>query len=192
MIAFIIIFHFLYYLGVVLTVNLVVIFIPINGTNETIQFGECGLEYVSFHVVFNILYLVDACFLPFIIMFITTVMIIKTLASLHARLNVQKMSREIRQRKVKDVKFAINSIVLNVLYSLFQIPIVLSYLINFYNSETYIIYITASLIPYYINFSMPFISYLVSNSIFRREILKILGFKMSSVDTTTNTINRRV
>lgn len=163
--------------------------IPINlnhiamNTNDGQIFWVCSLKNLPFYKSMSIFYFVESSLLPFFIMLITTVLTVRALVS--SRMHLKSMMREnseLRLRRVKDIKFAINSIALNVLYVLLQSPIALSLIVNFNDQSIYLLAANAASIFYYLNFSINFFAHFMSNSIFKREFFYLLGFILKSFE----------
>lgn len=152
-----------------------------NETNETQTSYICNLNTLSFGYIMNVLFLVKSSLLPFLVMLSATMVITKTLYT--SRNKVLSLDK---QRQTKDRKFAITSAVFNVLYVIFQLPITFSYLISTPDELTYYLFYVSAVISLNMNFSMPFFVYLVSNSIFRNEFLKLVGLK-STLRTKSDT-----
>lgn len=154
-----------------------------NGTNLTVITTLCIIQTLSFYRVINIIYLIESNFIPFFIMFTASVLTIRVL--LMSRRRVEAIdSREMKRRRAKDVKFAINSIVLDIIFVLFQTPVCLGYFLEIHDLNTYFLYAG---VFYLLNYSIPIFTYLLTNSIFRREILILIGFKRFLRHSATQT-----
>jgi hypothetical protein len=148
--------------------------------NVTIVSFSCGTSDIKVFQVIGALFLYETSVLPFVLMMITTVVTILILVNSRKRMEEAMATAEnmrvlgIEKRKSRDVNYAINSIVLNILFIVFQVPYVLA---TIYPSQDPIF--TAILNPgshlwFYFNFCMPFFTYLFSNYLFRRELRKML------------------
>ena len=133
-----------------------------NYTNQT-------CDYQPVMLWFNTSYLIIA---PFILMMIFTIF---TLISLF---NSRRKNRSSSTIKSKDIKFAITSLSLNLLFFIFGFPVGLYLILQ--NEIQYDIYINQFLLKlflplFYINYSDLFLISIIANSIFREELLLILN-----------------
>ena len=117
------------------------------------------------------MYIIQYTLVPFAIMLLTSGLIFKALISSRQRLESYQESRELRQRRGRDLKFGANSIALNCMFVVLITPISLSYLIIIPDVELHLTFFLTTVLLYYIKFSMPIFTYCLSNSIFRRELL---------------------
>lgn len=161
----------------------------INGTNQTRHIDwSCSTKQISYYKVINTFYLIESSLVPFLIMLVATIVIVRVLYASRKRVET---SRDIsmKSRRAKDIKFAVNSMVLNVLFVILQSPISLSYIIDFSDQNTHVVFYYIASILYYMNYSVSFFAHFASNSMFKRELLKIVGFKFKSFQATAKTTN---
>lgn len=179
------------YLFVPIQLNAIDVPMPIgNSSNQTIVIRICMLENLPHYKAVNILYLVQSTFVPFAIMLTTTLITVRVLFLSRSRVQFNN-SREMSQRRRRDIKFAVNSVALNVLFFIFLTPITLVYLIPIPDPDLYLLVYLTFVNIYFLNFSVPFFIYLVFNSIFRRELLKSLHMTSVIKEHTLNTHNYR-
>lgn len=175
---------------VVIPINLTIFksltVVSLNGSNFTVQTSVCVLQTLTFYRLISYTYLIESSFIPFVFMFFATILTIRTLFVSRNRIETME-NREMKNRRAKDMKFAINSIILDALFVILLIPICLTYLIDIPDQLTYYNFYLTTVVLYYLNYGMPFFVYVFSNSIFRREILKILGFRRYTGQTTVIT-----
>ena len=183
MIGLIVISNALFYLQVPIGINNRLTAVK-GSTNETCLIWSCSLRYISFYKALSAFYLIESSLIPFSIMIVTTVVTVKALFSSRIRLESQE-NREMKLRRAKDMKFAATSIVLNVLYAILQSPISLSYIVSIQETNTYLLLANVAGVLYYMNFSIPFFAYLLSNSIFKREFFKLFRLKYNVIESTT-------
>lgn len=158
-----------------------------NQTNTTqVSFG-CTINNLSFIRVINYLFLIESSLVPFAFMLAATCVITVRLYQSRTRVFLEKdtNSGKPKNRRLKDRKFAYTSAILNIIFVIFQIPIVLTYLIDVPNLNTYLLFYLSAIIALNMNLCMPFIIYLISNSIFRRQFLSILGLRTKFSSPTT-------
>lgn len=109
-------------------------------------------------------------------MFVASVLTVRALIASRSRIEAAGM-RENKNRRAKYFKFAINSIVLNVLFVVLQTPISITFFVDIPDANEKTKFVILSSVIYSINYVMPFFAYFISNSLFRSEIIKILDFK---------------
>lgn len=167
--------------------------ITIYGTDYTFYTTVCLIQTLSFYRVLIITYLVISNFVPFIIMIVSSVLTVRILITSRHRIEVMA-TREKKNRRAKDLKFAVNSIVLDVLFVLFQTPISVVYLVDIPDTVVYTKVVLITGLFYFVNYIIPFFTYILSNSLFRREMLKMMGLKnhiKQSKHSTAHTVNTR-
>ena len=145
-----------------------------NALNQTTTSWQCNLKSLYFYQAFSIVMLTQTFFIPFVLMLTSSILIIRGLSNIRKRIEAHT-NRKMKSRKAKDIKFAISSIVLNVLFILLTSPQMLNYIITFSDKTTSALYAYSTVLIYSVNFSKSFFAYLVSNSIFRREIKKMVN-----------------
>lgn len=153
---------------------LVDLVVPVGSNNVTEQ---CDATYMPYALEFNILYVLEANLIPFAIMIFSTVYTVRSIVR-SARMNSKHLSvneRALARRRARDVKFAMNSIILNVLFIVLKTPATLIYVIKIEDFFTRYYWLTSCTIPFFLNFSITFFVHLITNSIFRREFLIMFG-----------------
>ena len=176
----IIIFNFLYYLPVLLVLNRDDGFLNLT-THDCEDFNDRTISYMD---------LFFSTVIPAFLMLFATAMIIFSIFKSTNRLakhGVSKVKRRIR----KDIKFSITSIFLNVVFIILNLPLCVIYLDedNFdKNSVSYVV----SLYLFYTTYAINFYLFLVVNSSFRNEFLKLIHLKNSNtVSEQSNDLNRK-
>ena len=157
-----------------------------NGNQISITW-QCTLKSLSFYQEFSIVYLVQAYFVPFALMLTSSVLIIRGLYKTRKRIETHD-NREMKSRKVKDIKFAVSSIVLDFLFIVLTTPQILTYIIVISDRATLALYGYSTALIFSVNFSKSFFAYLLSNSIFRKELMKIIkSIKSGNISFTRST-----
>lgn len=159
--------------------------ITIYGPNSTIIAYYCQILDPNYYKAFELIFLIDSCVVPFSIMFASTCVIMKTLVSSRRRMEAHE-NREMRERRTKDLKFALTSIALDILNVVFQIPFAITFALNFPDTDHFILYYIIVIYLYDLNFSIRFFTYIASNSLFRNEILVILRLRSETVKAPIN------
>lgn len=145
------------------------------------------LKSLSFYQEFSIVYLVQAYFVPFSLMLTSTVLIIRGLYKTRKRIETHD-NLEMKSRKAKDIKFAVSSIVLDFLFIVLKTPQILTYITVISDRATLALYGYSTTLIFSVNFSKSFFAYLLSNSIFRKELMKIIkSVKSGNISFTKST-----
>jgi hypothetical protein len=139
----------------------------------------CQLQNILQYKALVWTYLVEANILPFILMMAATIVTIKCLVS--SRKNLERVTnRELKSRREKDAKFALNSVVLNILFVILQVPLVLTYIVPIDDSTTFLVVNTICFFLFCLNYSISFGIYFLSNSIFRNEFMHLIRLRKSN------------
>jgi hypothetical protein len=176
------------------------LFIPIlielkqtPGSNGTSPTYTCALQNIPNFQYINVFDLLDADFVPFLLLMITTSVTVRCLFKSRNNLEATQQ-RSLRERRAKDVKFAINSIALNVLAVTFNTPLSISFLITIPDASVYTLFFSICVFFYTVNYSILFFVNLAFNSIFRNELFLMLRLRKthinpSSFSATPQTLN---
>ena len=165
----IIIYHMIYWLSVPFLAH---ISIKNNGTNETISY-HC--HYGT--LIVDVMDFLDSSFLPFFLMFISTSLTLRTIFKSRSKSQSNQQDEQ-SKIKTKDIKFAINSILLNLFFLVFNFPLTLYFFSqNFvkFDIELKNLIHSISELLYYVNYAnIFFISYFF-NSIFYKEFFDLIN-----------------
>lgn len=138
--------------------------------------GVCNTMIMPLGYVLTPLYLVEASVIPVSLMLVSSVLIIKkiresarTVVALNYALDVKRRSR--------DFKFALTSLSFNVLYIALRLPLVICFVLVANGFDVPVKVLDAASIMFYTNSSINILVHGVSNSIFRREVLIVLGLR---------------
>jgi hypothetical protein len=172
-------FNVVYYLPVLLV---------LNKDDQSLNITIFDCEELNINIVYMDLFL--STVIPAFLMLFSTAMIIFSIFNSTNRMakhGVAKIKRRIR----KDIKFSITSIFLNVVFIILNLPLCVIYLDadNFdKNNLNYIV----SLYLFYCTYAINFYLFLVVNSSFRNEFLKLIHLKHSNlVSELSNDFNRK-
>ena len=140
----------------------------------------CNFPILSYFYVLVYVNLAESCFIPFLIMSITSCITIRLLMKSSRSLKRISSNVSFRQRKIRDMKYAISSISLNVIFISFKTPLIIFPLLpmnefNYYFSEI-------ALFLFLFDCSTTFFIHIATNQIFRREFFAVF--------TTENRTNR--
>jgi hypothetical protein len=176
---------------------IVYLFIPIlielkqtPGSNGTSPTYICALQNIPNFQYINIFDLFDADFVPLLLLMVTTSVTVRCLFK--SRNNLEKtQQRSLRERRAKDVKFAINSISLNILAILFNTPISIAYLVNIPNKVVSSLFFAICVFFYTVNYSILFFVNVAFNASFRSELFLLLRIRVPSIEPLPVTANVR-
>ena len=124
---------------------------------------------------FMILFSMESCLIPFIVMIVLSILTIRLLVK--SRKNVERIGRVDKERKSRDFRYAVSSITFNILFIVLKIPITVYYLLNVYNSVSNIYFNQFSFLFFYFSASDNFFVHMISNSLFRRELFVLIGLR---------------
>jgi hypothetical protein len=143
----------------------------------------CSLRHIDNYRYILLLYIIEGCLTPSFIMMITTFITVKRLYE--SRNNLEKLthptSSQMKERKARDLKFALNSIVLSLLAVVLQTPVVFSLMFSLTNAIDNFLFVSTFLFFFYLNFSVTFMVHFTFNSIFRGEFLLMIRIKKTSI-----------
>lgn len=145
--------------------------------------------------IYSVVYLVEANFMPFLLMIVTTSVILKCLCDSRRKLMtgmLKKKSSELLEsslmvsmapknlardaRKKRELKFGINSVVLNVVFVLLTSPVIVNLIFPHKNHHIDERVQAICLIFFYLNYALNFCTHLCVNSIFRNEFVAMIGY----------------
>ncbi len=160
----------------------------INQTsNLTLDDSVCYFTDLTSQNVLGYMDMGNRVILPFLLMIIFTSVLIDYIFQSRRRIRRNKKSND-NKESVKDIKFAVTSIALNIIYILFSLPV--SIVVLFPDYYFYISY-AATLYLFYAGYAVNFYILLFTNSLFRRETLALLKLNsyFSKGNRPTNTFN---
>ena len=105
---------------------------------------------------------------PFLLMLIFSILLIVTIFKSRRRVHLNNSEREKRRLK-KDIKIAISSVLMNLLFFILIMPLDLYLLLPYYSDDVY--YITSCI--YYISFAVNFYIMFLTNSLFRKVFFSL-------------------
>ena len=128
-------------------------------------------------LILPIIYLIESSFVPFVIMIVTSSFIVRILIRSRQRIGMRTTSNSSLIRRIRDLKFAFNSVILNVLFILLSTPLVIYYLLPKFDFIMSYYFHTISDAIFYFNFALHFWVHFSFNSIFRKEFLILFRIK---------------
>ena len=150
----------------------------------------CDRTTVEFLPTLMVIIVFETCLIPFTIMIASSLLIVRLL--IKSRNSVAKNGNVCNHRKSRDTKYAISSVTFNIMFLLLKTPVMIYYtLFAFYlNFDMY--YLSISSFLNYLNSASFFFIHLVTNSLFRREFLVLIGFVNTNGRISSNTSNRNI
>ena len=153
----------------------------------------CDTSTLSFGAFISTMFMIEGSVLPFIIMLTTSIISIRMIRKSTRKIESRS---KLSNRTSRDIKFAVSSVVFNISFIVLKLPLtVILVLENFIPSLT-TAYDALTIITtvYFLHYSSSFFIHLTSNSIFRRELKKMLRFAVPiggiSLQRTTVTDRR--
>jgi hypothetical protein len=126
----------------------------------------------SFSIVMPIIYLIESCTIPFVLIIVSTSLIVRILIKSRRNISTGLQATAQMTRRRQEYKFAFNSVVLNVLFIVLTFPLLLSYIVSINLLIKQIFFAL-----FYLNFALHFWVHLAFNSIFRNEFFKVFRIK---------------
>lgn len=195
--------QYLIVLGLVLYNLLVYIEIPIFMIPVARQFYTltimiCDTALLPFATQFNILHLVNGSLFPFCVMLVTSLVSIKSIRDSTKTIErsgadglaAGSSSTSKKRRTSRDVKFAVTTITFNLLFVIMRLPIFVVGLMGYTNVSTYVT--KFALLLFFVNSSMSICVHLVSNSLFRRELVFLFTRQSNRVESQNTQANSKI
>jgi hypothetical protein len=142
----------------------------------------CWAQSIPYWNVLNIFKLIESVLLPFLILMVTTAVTLRAIILSKRKLRFANknslVKRRCKRKHSNETMFAINSIVRNATFVLLRSPVIFSYYFDFtrtnqiYQYQSYFFQFT--LILTYANNSIGFLVNVATNSIFRKELKKMI------------------
>ena len=150
--------------------------------NVNVNYTICGNK----SLVLPIALLVESSILPLITLLMLTSLIVRYLTkSRNKTFNVEmsnfsfSSNHIMQQKRAKDMKFAFNLVILNVMHIFLTSPAIIVSAIQFTNLEVYLIVYVISHFFFSLNFALHFWIHFCVNSVFRKEFLTLIRIKKS-------------
>lgn len=178
-------FHYMVVLSIVLINLLLFIEIPIylrlelrfNATNRTGIIWICDSASLPFARFVNSASLIEGNIVPFLIMFLTSIISIRLIRK--SSQNVSKYLTRRNSRQRSDMKFAITSISFNFMFILLRLPfIVVAVLMSFsHGVSIFSLEVELTYLVYFMSYSSGIVVHFLSNNLFRREFYQAFTFQ---------------
>lgn len=152
----------------------------------------CSSSGMPYYNIVGAVYLVEASLIPFGFMIWSSIKIIKAINMSRQKSIQPGNAASLAKRKSRDFKFAITSLTFNVTFILLKLPFVLYFIFAGFGIDLSNYYYMLSSLLFYVNASIGFVVHVVSNSLFRKEILVMLHLATKNqVDFQTTLITVR-
>ena len=135
-----------------------------------------------------IIIVLETCIIPFAIMITSSILTVRLL--IKSRNSVERVGNLGKDRKSRDRKYAISSVTFNILFLILKTPFMIYYTLFAFYFYYDVYYLNISLFLTALNSASVFFVHLVTNSIFRRDFLVLVGLVKRNGETSSNTINR--
>jgi len=153
-----------------------------NGTNSS--YLSCNFVSYEGQLIVNSIDLINREFMPALLMICFSFMLVFAVFKSSARVG-QTINQQ--NRRKRDIRLAINCLFMNFTFILLQTPItVVFFLPNAFSGEMF--YLTSYL--FYMSYGINFYVLLVCNSLFRDELLKLLGIKIEAANQPIRQANQ--
>jgi len=155
-----ILFNIIYHINVPFSYDIIVV------DNNT----YCGFVNDEWQSVISFMDLANCALIPFLLMLFFSILLIRAIFKSRRRIHLNNSARE-KKRLKKDIKFAISSLLMNLLFVILHLPFSSVIFLTFYdNYDLFNIFYYIYYISYGINFYIIFFT----NSLFRTEFFSIL------------------
>jgi len=154
--------------------------------NETNEIFECIIK-ANLNTIQSMDF-VNRSVMPSMLMMIATLLLIKSIRNSRQRTRSYLIDKQqIRFHKRRDIQLAISSVVLNLVYVFFTLPLPVSLLFGDKTNSDFIILIAYNMfcLSYGLNFYIIFIS----NSLFRKELATVLTTFSLKISSKNNVVN---
>lgn len=141
----------------------------------------CDFTSSNSQLILSNMDLVNRVVIPFFLMTLFTIILIDFIFQSRKRI-IKNYSSKQNKTFQKDIKFAVTSIVLNIVYVLFNLPVsIVIFVPNYYLYITYHLF----LFLFYSSYAVNFYIILLTNSLVRNEFLIMLGLRNKINSRTT-------
>ena len=176
--------------GIVLFNVAIYIYFPILIKRREVSPGRlvCDQTATSLFALYITVLLIASLILPFVIMIITSVLTIRQL--IKSRNSIERVGNVGKERKLRDAKYAITSVTLNIMFIIFKMPYLVFFVLNAYLAYFDVYFFNISSFLFYFYTSSSFFVHLATNSVFRREFLLLFRFSKENEAISSNRISR--
>ncbi len=152
-------------------------------TNQTDFYVKCDFPESIQSTIMSTLDLINSALLPFVIMFAFSVALICSIFKKRLRILDMRSKRD-QKRLIRDIRFAFSSIMLNITFVAFNLPLCLTNI--FFANVSDFLY-NVFIVLFYCTFCINFYILAFFNSIFRNELLIMFKIREPKVQHNTGT-----
>ena len=150
----------------------------------------CDQTIISFLPTLMIVIVLETSLIPFIIMIASSILTIRLL--IKSRNSIERVGNVANNRKSRDQKFAISSVAFNIMFLFLKTPIMIYYTLFAFYYYYNVYYFGISIYLTCLNSASFFFIHLVTNSLFRREFLILIGLVKRNGEISSNVISPNV
>jgi hypothetical protein len=182
--------------GIILFNILLYIYVPIllKRAEVSPNFYLCDFATMGFSQIFMIVFLLESCLIPFIVMIIISILTIRLLYK--SRKSIERIGVVAAERKTRDKKYAISSVTLNIMFIVLKLPMMMFYTLFSFDNYFDVYYYRISIYLFFLNSSLSIFVHLVTNSLFRREFMVFFRLSKRNQETSrsmnSNTTSRTI
>ena len=144
----------------------------------------CDGSTIGFYKVHQILNILETCIIPFVVLMITSILTIRLLFK--SRNSIERNGKLAKERKLRDRKYAITSVTFNILFIVLKLPSAIFFILFAFYSYYDVYYYHIGNFLFFINSSSGFLVHLVTNSLFRRELLILFRLTKRTNESSAN------
>ena len=148
----------------------------------------CDATTIGFFQIFMIVVIPETCFIPFLILITTSILTIRSL--IKSRNSVERTGHVTKDRKSRDRKYAISSVVFNTIFIFLKLPSTISFTLfaffSYYDAQ----FFSIADVFFFLNCSLGFFIHLVTNSLFKREFLVLFRLANRNETMSSKTTSR--
>ncbi len=145
-----------------------------NSSNLTISVKMCSFIKEEFQEIVSYMDFIVRVIIPFFLMSLFTLLLIITIFNSRKKTSRFKTRSRHNQTFSRDIRFAITSILLNIIFLIFQLPLSIYVLFPDYFSDLYYMF---DIYLLYACYSTNFYLILISNTLFRKEFYLMFKFR---------------
>ena len=150
-------------------------------------FFICDITTIGFLTIHMTLVLIDSCLIPFVVLTITSILTIRVL--IKSSNSIERTGNMSKERRSRDRKYAITSVTLNTIFIVLKLPSTI-FLLMFASYSYFDVYFyNIGNLLFFLNSSIGFLVFLVTNSLFRREFLVL--FRLVKTNNGSSVVTSR-
>ena len=145
-------------------------------TIQNVTIYSCSTDPEVLQILMVVTF-IESIFLPFFIIIISMLFVIRILIQSRKKVTSSGQSNNIVAKRRREIKFAFNSVVLNIIFIVFSTPVLIYFFFPVVDYFFFQLLNTIFFLLFNINFSLHFWVNLAINSVFRNEFLILFRIK---------------